>query len=83
MTFGNKKFTLLLAKRTKKMKEAIIQYLSEGFGAPYLLQLWSYAPQRLGGDGGMDVLSLVLSLADERNDRVQIEIDRILEGFKW
>ena len=52
-------------------------------GAPYLLQLWSYAPQRLGGDSGMDVLSLVLSLADERDDRVQIEIDRILEGFKW
>ena len=52
-------------------------------GAPYLLQLWSYAPQRLGGDGGMDVLSLVLSLADERDDRVQIEIDRILETFKW
>lgn len=52
-------------------------------GAPYLLQLWSYAPQRLGGDGGMDVLSLVLSLVDERDDRVQIEVDRILEGFKW
>ena len=52
-------------------------------GAPHLLQLWSYAPQRLGGDSGMDVLSLVLSLADERDDRVQIEIDRILEGFKW
>jgi hypothetical protein len=31
----------------------------------------------------MDVLSLVLSLADERDDRVQIEIDRILEEFKW
>ena len=53
------------------------------FGAPYLLQLWSYAPQRLGGEGGMDVLSLVLSLGDERDDRVQIEIDRILEEFKW
>ena len=52
-------------------------------GAPYLLQLWSYAPQRLGGEGGMDVLSLVLSLADERDDRVQIEVDRILEEFKW
>ena len=52
-------------------------------GAPYLLQLWSYAPQRLGGDRGMDVLSLVLSLGDERDDRVQIEIDRLLEEFKW
>ena len=31
----------------------------------------------------MDVFSFVLSLADERDDRVQIEIDGILEGFKW
>jgi len=52
-------------------------------GAPYLLQLWSYAPQRLGGDGGIDMLSLLLSLSDERDDRVQIEIDRILDEFKW
>ena len=65
------------------MKDAIIRYLSESFGAPYLLQPRSYAPQRLGGDGGMDVFSFVLSLADERDDRVQIEIDGILEGFKW
>ena len=39
--------------------------------------------QRLGGDSGMDVLSLVLSLGDEHDDRVQIEIDRLLEEFKW
>ena len=51
-------------------------------GAPYKLQLWAYAPQRLGGDG-VDFLSLVLSLVDERNDRVQIEIERLMEEFKW
>lgn len=52
-------------------------------GAPYRLQLWSYAPQRLGGKGGMDLLSLVLSLSDAKDDRVQIEIERLLEEFKW
>ena len=52
-------------------------------GAPFRLQLWSYAPQRLGGKNSMDVLSLVLSLSDEKDDRVQIEIERLLEEFKW
>lgn len=51
-------------------------------GAPAKLQLWSYSPTRLGGDAP-DILSLVLSLADERDDRVRIEVDRILEEFKW
>ena len=51
-------------------------------GAPYKLQLWAYAPQRLGGCG-VDFLSLVLSLADERDDRVQIEIERLMEEFQW
>jgi hypothetical protein len=51
-------------------------------GAPYRLQLWAYAPQRLGGDG-VDFLSLVLSLADEKDDRVQIEIERLMEEFQW
>ena len=32
LTFGNKKCTLLLVKTNQKMKDAIIQYLSEGFG---------------------------------------------------
>ena len=51
-------------------------------GAPYRLQLWAYAPQRLGGDG-IDFLSLVLSLADESDDRIQIEIERLMEEFQW
>lgn len=52
-------------------------------GAPFQLQLWAYDPQRLGGKGGIDILSLVLSLHGERDDRVQIEIERAIEEFKW
>ncbi len=51
-------------------------------GAPFKMQLWSYAPNRLG-DNSIDVLSLILSLRNETDDRVQIEIDHILEEFKW
>ena len=51
-------------------------------GAPYRLQLWSYAPQRLGVDK-IDFLSLVLSLADDRDDPVQMEVERLMEEFRW
>ena len=51
-------------------------------GAPYRLQLWAYSPTRLGGTS-VDVLSLVLSLRGATDDRVLIEIDRLLEEFKW
>ena len=51
-------------------------------GAPYRLQLWAYAPCRLGG-GQIDTLSLLLSLSGEKDDRVRGEIDRLLKEFKW
>lgn len=51
-------------------------------GAPIKLQLWAYSPVRLGGVA-VDLFSLILSLRGVTDDRVQIEIDRILEEFKW
>ncbi len=51
-------------------------------GAPFKVQLWAYAPNRLGKTS-IDVLSLVLSLRGVTDDRVRIEIDRILEEFSW
>ncbi len=46
------------------------------------LELWHYRPAFVYGDR-IDPLSLVLSLADEQDDRVQGEIEEVLEGFQW
>lgn len=46
------------------------------------LELWHYRPAFIYGDR-IDPLSLVLSLADDRDDRVQGEIEDILEEFEW
>jgi len=51
-------------------------------GAPCKVQLWIYSPTRLGGTR-IDDLSLVLSLRGATDDRVRIEVDRILEEFEW
>lgn len=50
--------------------------------APCKLQLWHYPPTALGGDV-IDPASLYLSLRSEPDDRVQIELDKLLETFKW
>ncbi len=50
--------------------------------APIKLQLWAYPPTLLG-DGEIDLFSLLLSLKDEQDERVQSECDKLLEDFKW
>ena len=46
------------------------------------LELWHYRPAFVYGDR-IDPLSLCLSLADERDDRVQGEVEEVLEEFRW
>lgn len=46
------------------------------------LELWHYRPAFVYGDR-IDPLSLCLSLADEKDDRVQGEVEEVLGGFKW
>lgn len=50
--------------------------------APCRLQLWHYSPTALGGDA-IDRASLFLSLRGDSDDRVQIELDKLEEAFKW
>lgn len=46
------------------------------------LQLWHYAPAFFG-DGAIDRFSLALTLRDEPDDRVQIELEKLERGMKW
>ena len=46
------------------------------------LELWHYRPAFIYGDR-IDPLSLVLSLMDDQDERVQGEIEDVLEAFKW
>lgn len=50
--------------------------------ADIVLQLWRYRPNMLG-DNGIDPLSLALSLKHEKDERIQMAIDEMLEDFQW
>lgn len=43
------------------------------------VEVWSYDPRVLAKDGNVDVLSLHQTLKNENDERIQIELDRILK----
>ena len=48
-----------------------------------MLELWRYDPEKLAQDGRVDPISLKLSLSDVYDERVQGEMEDVLEGYKW
>ena len=47
------------------------------------LELWNYDPAVLAKDGTVDRLSLYLSMRDSDDERIKVELKRMLEGFQW
>jgi hypothetical protein len=47
------------------------------------LEVWSYDPQLLGQGGAVDSLSLYLALRASADERVQQQLDRLIEEVKW
>ena len=46
-------------------------------------EAWRYSPHRLGVNGGVDPLSLYLSLCGSNDDRVSTALDELLESVEW
>lgn len=47
------------------------------------IQIWRYNPRLLSSSGVVDKLSLYLSLRDNPDERVQIELERLISEMKW
>ena len=47
------------------------------------IEKWCYNPAILSKDGIVDDISLILSLADNKDERVQISIDELKEKYEW
>lgn len=47
------------------------------------LEIWSYPPERLGSEALVDPLSMVLSLLDETDERVEAALQEVEEAFPW
>lgn len=47
------------------------------------IEVWKYDPKLLSHTGTVDKLSLYLSLKDNQDERVQIELDNLINDMKW
>ncbi|MFI3171961.1 MAG: hypothetical protein R3Y58_06315 [Eubacteriales bacterium] len=47
------------------------------------LELWKYNPECLSMDGMVDVISLALSLQSENDERIELEIEGMLDEHQW
>ncbi len=53
-------------------------------GQDYIqLELWKYDPQVLADSAGVDVISLSLSLQENRDERVEQAVEEMMEGYQW
>ncbi len=48
-----------------------------------VVEVWSYPPRPYRDPGVVDPLSLFLSLRDERDERVEMALDEMMEGLRW
>lgn len=49
----------------------------------FRIEIWKYDPKLLSHTGTVDKLSLYLSLKDNDDERVQIELDNLLNDIQW
>lgn len=47
------------------------------------IQVWKYNPRMLSSNGVVDKLSLYLSLKDSEDERIQIELERLINEMSW
>lgn len=47
------------------------------------IEIWRYSPQTLAKNGCVDPLSLYLAMASHEDDRIQIELEHLIENMIW
>lgn len=73
----------LSAMEWKAATDAGIQELPEPVTGAREWQLWSYSPGLLSGTEMVDPLSLILSLQDNTDDRIQLALDELKGQLPW
>ncbi len=66
----------------KKNLKALGVRLDRRFGENEI-QVWKYNPEMLSSTGVVDRLSLYLSMRDDKDERVQIELERLMDEMQW
>ena len=65
-----------------RQREAVTEAASDEPDA-IIVEVWSYAPTLLAGEGVVDRLSLYLSLRGDADERVEAALDQMLGDVAW
>ena len=67
---------------TKKELKTLAIVTDKQFGENEI-QVWKYNSKMLSTEGVVDKLSLYLSLKDNEDERIQIELERLINEMSW
>jgi hypothetical protein len=65
------------------LKRGVVQGISQRDEANACIEAWTYDPRLVATDGRVDALSLYLSLRDSPDERVQQQLESLLEAVPW
>lgn len=67
----------------QQLRRDYLEEIPVGGGAVAKVEIWSYPPELLSNKKIVDPLSLYLSLRDNHDERIQGELEAIMEDRKW
>jgi hypothetical protein len=70
-------------KYQQLLRDCRIEEIPSGSGASAEVEIWSYAPELLSFNRLVDPLSLYLSLRDNHDERIQGELENMMEDRVW
>ena len=70
-------------RKTQFLAEECVSKTAYLSGAALKVESWSYDPSVLSDDGVVDDISLILSLKDNRDERIQMELDVLRSKYEW
>ena len=76
-------YALTLAGFQEAVEKGACTGCRDAESATARIEVWSYEPRLLGDEQMVDPLSLYLSLRDSPDERIQQQLEQLIEGVKW
>lgn len=82
--YALEQLSMLVANGVSKAVDKDCQVtLTQDDNAFNTIELWAYSPKNLATNGLCDKISLILSLEENGDERVQMELEKIKEEVQW
>ena len=65
------------------LRKGTVIHCPDAEAATVKMEGWAYEPKLLGDNLNVDVLSLYLSLRDSHDERIQKELEQLIQGVHW